>query len=214
MRLIVQKLVASGTKTLSTQQILPNRALLIQTMCDAIWSQERRASIGWTPSPSCDFCGCVREDTRHILHDCPAWALYRTWPDDLSRQIEDMPKAAQRCLLCPMTASERVKQQWSIYQQACIRILVARSNQIKKGPDVSRGPAPLVATPQQTLHYAACVKPLSPLLAMPFTLPAKLRQGKCHWTWSREQWHRLSHYMGALRVEGPVMNLSPPTLQC
>ena len=198
------------TVALLRRKLLPNRALLIQALCDTIWSQERRASIGWTPSPNCEFCGCDREDARHILHDCPAWALYRTWPDDVARQIDEMPKAAQRCLLCPLTASERVKRQWSTYQQACVRILVARSNHIKKGPEVSRGPAPLVPAPKQTLHFAACIKPLSQLIAMPFTLPAKLRQGKCQWNWSRDQWHRLSHYMGTLRVEDPSIEPVAP----
>ena len=72
----------------------------------ASWSNAKLFEAGFRDNPSCELCGCSKQTTLHLLHECPALAAprqsaMRDYLPDVN--IEDLPVPLQLGIPLAMT---------------------------------------------------------------------------------------------------------------
>ena len=106
----------------------PLREELSAILTDGLWTLHKKARAGLIQSGVCRACSAgVDEDVHHLWLSCEAWNRLRVISPDIQAQWATLPEYAVRCVICPMTASKVLKDNWRAIQEQCCRIWNARN---------------------------------------------------------------------------------------
>ena len=198
------------------QQSNPYRAEISAIVCDGLWPLAKKKQAGLVQDATCRACGEGIETIAHVWWECRAWAHLRHLSPAIVRLWQDLPRYAWKCLICPSTAAPAITKAWPQIQQQCsivwrertrmgVRqgwVLNETSKQAvkqKAAPTMNGAPDATQADPRNDMLIAGeelCGRSRE----YPLKLTYSLSPPRNPWIYSRQQWHRLTHFASRLRL--------------
>ena len=180
-----------------------NRGLLIQIVCDSVWTQRLKYCAGLTEEPTCPWCG-EEETLLHLWFECPQWEALRGVLRDHEQEIRGMGGCTSQCFLLKMGAPDKLRKAWTTVQQEAANLLRHRYKAQTVPQRIARkaeweADAGVVGTVGQI-----------PGRLIDFDYTERIYSTAPTWPFSRTAWREMCYWAGQVRID--QSGSEPPTI--